>query len=151
MSESFESHWNAPIQYKHKLWYSITYEKQRHSSKPYGREILAFCLEITHRGVGTIFHLPERKKVIKTSESPHRISKPTAMDENQCYWYADSYKWCTRACRYRSHRSVMGPSSAEGSEDGGKLREQHRTTDLSCLECSKRTVSRENICRRIIS
>jgi hypothetical protein len=37
----------------------------------------------------------------------------------------------------------MGLSSAEGSEDGGKLMEQHRTTDLSCLECSKRTVSRE--------
>ncbi|KAG2094275.1 hypothetical protein BD769DRAFT_1519165, partial [Suillus cothurnatus] len=49
--------------------------KQIRSQRPNEREISAFGLETTHRGVGAIFHLPGKKKVIKTSESPHRISE----------------------------------------------------------------------------
>lgn len=36
--------------------------KQIRSQKPDEREISAFCLETTHRGVGAIFHLPGKKK-----------------------------------------------------------------------------------------
>lgn len=51
--------------------------KQIRSQKPDEREISAFCLETTHRGVGTNFHLPGKK-----SDQNFRIPAPYQRTNN---------------------------------------------------------------------